>query len=601
MKRNFKKSLAILLAVFCICSSLSVIALAARTAKFDANGGELAEGVTTDMLTTTSDNKNKVVLPGKMFVRYLKNDDGKYLDKDGNVLADDDIANRVEEYVQTGWATSKTATTLAAATQFGKTYTLPRNNFTFYAFWEQQRYELTYAPGSYANPGQNEQSVVQYGNSDEGGNVFTLNGPTYVRDNYVQQGWVQNDVNEGVGLQYLNGANYTMSKNKGNGVLYPYWVPKTYTVSFVKDSADVTGDNADVTGAYDAIITAPGKDQFKRENYLLLGWSTVPGGTSAEDVELALGGRYTVEGDITFYPVWRNVDLTTSIDKPVVGFGYDCIDYDELPDAQLVNVTNLGNVEPTLVMPASNYFTVTASKSTMGLGETITLSIVPKAGLPVGQYVEDLVITSDEYDGLTITVTASFSVYDHVYPENKYKYDGNATYSSNGTETALCTNGCGTPNTRECAGSQLEYGEEYNTVIGLESVYTHHRTVSFTAYGSGLDDYEEVLTTRFVPVTWYVNDDFNGEFANGNYTAVYTHTVFGDYTLSVTYVEETLVEVEEGVFEWQANGNISEKSFDYSVTANADEEQEIVMPNTIVNIIFALFQKLFSLIGDLFG
>jgi hypothetical protein len=123
-----------------------------------------------------------------------------------------------------------------------------------------------------------------------------------------------------------------------------------------------------------------------------------------------------------------------------------------------------------------------------------------------------------------------------------------------------------------------------------------------------MDDTEDYLTTRYRPKSWYVNDEFNGEFtgnkfegtdADGDgvkenlYDVTFTHTVFGEYTLTVTYVEET----KDASGEWVATGETDTKIFDYSVGATAEEEQEIVRPNTILNIIFGLFAKLLELLG----
>ena len=40
-----------------------------------------------------------------------------------------------------------------------------------------------------------------------------------------------------------------------------------------------------------------------------------------------------------------------------------------------------------------------------------------------------------------------------------------------------------------------------------------------------------------------------------------------------------------------------EKVFEYTVGTTAEEEQEIIMPNTILSVLFGLFQKLLELLG----
>ena len=151
-------------------------------------------------------------------------------------------------------------------------------------------------------------------------------------------------------------------------------------------------------------------------------------------------------------------------------------------------------------------------------------------------------------------------------------------------------------------------------------------------------------TKRYRPVSWYVNDEFNGEFTGDNYDINFVHTSIGDYTLKIKYVEEVyacdnhgepiffceecgeltgekceycgadalaivcdlcedptcqnvLFEDEsEKTFGWVATGEEDEKSFDYYVGPSEKEEQEVVRPNTILSIIFGLFKELFALL-----
>ena len=115
----------------------------------------------------------------------------------------------------------------------------------------------------------------------------------------------------------------------------------------------------------------------------------------------------------------------------------------------------------------------------------------------------------------------------------------------------------------------------------------------FIAFGSGMDDADGVVGKRFVPVSWYVNDEFNGTFEEG-YDVVFTHTVFGSYTLTINYVEE---EYNAETEEWTPTGTTDEKTFEYTVGTTAEEEQEIVRPNTILTLIFGLFAELLKLLG----
>jgi hypothetical protein len=190
------------------------------------------------------------------------------------------------------------------------------------------------------------------------------------------------------------------------------------------------------------------------------------------------------------------------------------------------------------------------------------------------------------------------------------------------------------------------YSADNNAAVGLADQYIHHRTVRFTAFGSGCDNTEVVVgTKRYLPVSWYVNEEYNGTFEDDNFDVVFTHTVFGKYTLKINYIEQVytcdneaeptmvcfdcgeivdgdtcptcgnpteaypcelcgqtncgnaLIDPESHVCSWQATGEADEKTFEYTVGTTAEEEQEVVMPNTILTLIFGLFSKLLELLG----
>ena len=179
---------------------------------------------------------------------------------------------------------------------------------------------------------------------------------------------------------------------------------------------------------------------------------------------------------------------------------------------------------------------------------------------------------------------------------DKYVSNNDATYEADGTKTANCSNGCGCADTIIDLGSMKVYSADNNTVDGLLEEYIYHKTIRVTAYGSGTDNIQAdgtiaEGTKRFLPVSWYVNDEFNGEFTDGNFDINFVHTTFGKFTLKVNYVEQEYVNGE-----WVDTGDEDEKSFDYYVGPSEKDEQEVVRPNMIVSIIFGLFAKLFELL-----
>lgn len=103
-------------------------------------------------------------------------------------------------------------------------------------------------------------------------------------------------------------------------------------------------------------------------------------------------------------PVYDISADTESLDFGTVTEGY------EAPAEQTVTITNDGNQPQTLTQPVStNSFEVgTLSKTKLPVGETVTFTVRPKAGLPVGSYSENIVVSGLE--NTTVSVTANFTV-----------------------------------------------------------------------------------------------------------------------------------------------------------------------------------------------
>jgi hypothetical protein len=324
--------------------------------------------------------------------------------------------------------------------------------------------------------------------------------------------------------------------------------------------------------------------EFTRDGYFISAWTD--GETTYE-----LGKSVKVTGNLDLYPVWSKYDLSYEVSATEYSFGKACIGYSGI-EAFAFTFTNNGNVIFDLAVPTSAAYdiAVVSGNTKVNPGQSVTISFCPKSDLPVGKYNETFVINTG-YSQVVIDIDLSFVVQDHIF--NKYVSNNDATYEADGTKVAYCTNGCGASDTIVDVGSMKVYSIDNNDAVGIAKEYIHHRTVRFTAYGSGMDDAEGVVGKRFRPVSWYVSEEFNGEFENG-YDVVYTHTVFGNYTLTINYVEE---EYNEETGEWVATGVTDEKTFDYVVGTNAHEEQEIVRPNTILSMIFGLFAKLLSLLG----
>lgn len=572
MKTNFKKTLAVFLAVLMLTSAFSVTAFAAtytgQILPGTAEGVTLKDGITEDMLTITS-SSTRAKLPGEAYFER-------------------------EDYVQDGWTT--TASGAGTLLKFGSSQTI--NKKKFYPHWKQVVFTLTFTvgnaydttdPNNFADAEMTQPKEYKVKTDGTSAQPVVLPDAMFTREGYVQTGWTT--TKGGTGTKLAFGSTYTGSITK-NITLYPYWEAVNYVVRF-DPGAYGTGTAQEQEVAFGKTVTAPG-EIFDREGYALIGWATTD---NATEVELELNATSPkIEGDITYYPVWLKAVYDISVSENTFQYGIKCIGYSPIAE-QTVTITNEGNVTLSYTIPTSANYEITIQSGSADLkpGASLVLTIKPYDNLPVANYTEALSFVCGEAS-VCFDIDVSFRVVNHSY--STYKSCGDATYQADGYKEATCLNGCGTVDRIIDAGSMKEVGAEYNDAQGIADSYVHHRTVRFVAYGSGMDDTENYVTTRFRPVSWYVDDTYNGEFTDNEfengYEVAFTHTIFGEYTLTINYVEETK---DATTGEWVVTGETDTKTFEYTVGTTAEEEQEIVRPNTILNIIFGLFAELLKLLG----
>ena len=396
-----------------------------------------------------------------------------------------------------------------------------------------------------------------------------------------------------------NAGNYKTErrlKATSNRTYYARYDTIKYEAEFLP-GADGVGTAQTISNkTYGAGVTLPDAI-FTRPGYVQIGWAFEDGATQ---IDYALNDTsFNITENVKFYPVWQKVIYNVTQDVTRFSFGSLCEGL-PVPAAQTLTITNNGNSAVSFVLPTSTAYKVTASTTTISAnGGVATVTIQPKANLAVGKYEETLNFDFGVED-VNVSVNAKFVVNEHLFVN--YIYNNDATYSANGTETATCFVGCGATHTRECVGSKKVYLEENNTVNGLLEEYLYHKTVNITIYGSGMDDNEGIVGKRFRPVSWYVNEILNGEFAadETNFNVKYDHGDgnFGDYTLEVKYVEEE----KNADGEWVATGVEDTNVYEYSIGPSQKDEQEVVRPNMIVSIIFALFGYVMDMLtsGSLF-
>lgn len=456
-------------------------------------------------------------------------------------------------------------------------------------------YTITYKPGDYAK------ETEVYTQEAEKSVKVTLRGETYTRTGYTHSGWSTNS--RGSSRTYALERNGTITKNL---TLYPYWTVSKYTITFAggefgEGTAQTKTVNFDKT-------TASPKAIFTREGYVQVGWTaTVIEITTDADGnevftpvvdEIGLGENIAnVTGDVTYVPVWEQIVIAADVETSGTNFGSVCEDY-SVPAAETITITNTGNVTLNYTLPTSEDYSISVVSGKLALAPeaTLVVSVQPKAGLAIADHSATIDFACDQAKA-AVSVEFSFSVNAHSF--DKYVSNGDATYEEDGTKTAFCTNGCGATDTIADIGSKKVFSVDNNDAIGLLPEYVYHKTVRFTAYGSGMDNENPVEgSKRYLPTTWWVNDEHQGEFTEATgYDVNYVHTDFGQFALVITYEEQVM----NADGEWVATGETDEKVFNYSIGPSEKDEQEIIRPNTIVNIIFGLFAYFFELIGGLFG
>ena len=184
----------------------------------------------------------------------------------------------------------------------------------------------------------------------------------------------------------------------------------TATVKFTSDEAGTYYYEVVDSGAATPTIgtTEEGTACISGENTISL---TTLSGTGAKDIYIVakdaagnVSQPLKIEIPAYIAPVYDISADIQSLDFGTVTEGY------EAPAEQTVTITNAGNQPQTLTQPAStsSFEVGTLSKAELPVGETVTFTVRPKAGLPVGSYSENIVVSGLE--NTTVSVTVNFTV-----------------------------------------------------------------------------------------------------------------------------------------------------------------------------------------------
>ena len=165
-----------------------------------------------------------------------------------------------------------------------------------------------------------------------------------------------------------------------------------------------------------------GENEIELDNITASAWYVT---VVAQDAVGNISDVLKMEIPAYIAPVYDISADTQSLDFGTVTEGY------EAPAEQTVTITNAGNQPQTLTQPAStsSFEVGTLSKAELPVGETVTFTVRPKAGLPVGSYSENIVVSG--LGNTTVSVTANFTV--------KQFSSGGGSSSSGGSGTTTET------------------------------------------------------------------------------------------------------------------------------------------------------------------
>ncbi len=257
-------------------------------------------------------------------------------------------------------------------------------------------YTVTYYPGDGV---EGETYVDSFTSS------IRLREETYYREHYTQTGW---SVTDGGAKKYNLKATYRIRRNIE---LYPYWTGESYTITYSPDQYTNETDAKTVNSTYGKSIATQGAI-FTRDGYFQVGWATTE---NATEIEYDFGEIVVVEGNMNFYPVWTKIVYDGSCDSEVINFGSVCVGYTTTQKAQLV-ITNTGNVDVSVAIPVSEFYSVSITDTTVGAGEATIVTISPQKGLGVGVYKEKICFDFGTAE-VDVSVDVAFNVRNHTYTD----------------------------------------------------------------------------------------------------------------------------------------------------------------------------------------
>ena len=170
---------------------------------------------------------------------------------------------------------------------------------------------------------------------------------------------------------------------------------------YIAQDTEITLTNTEIATQGTKQACKAGENEIELDNITANAWYVA---VVAQDAAGNISQPLKIEIPAYIAPVYDISADTQSLDFGTVTEGY------EAPAEQTVTIANAGNQPQTLTQPAStsSFEVGTLSKEELPVGETVTFTVRPKAGLPVGSYSENIVVSGLE--NTTVSVTANFTV-----------------------------------------------------------------------------------------------------------------------------------------------------------------------------------------------
>ncbi len=260
-----------------------------------------------------------------------------------------------------------------------------------------------------------------------------------------------------------------------------------------------------------------------------------------------------------FETVALTVSSDTTASPAALDFGSKTVGYTEAPAAQTVTLTNTGNQNVTVTLPASANYTITAgegfanSTATLAPNGTAAFTVQPNTGLTAGDYDETLIVSGGS--DVSASIELSFEVLETYTLTVDLNGGSGSTIGGEYTEGAVVNIDAGSRSNYRFAGWTSTNGGAFADASSASTTFTMPAanttiTAAWSYIGGGGS------TTDYYRLTFETN---GGSEISSIRRAEYTTIDLTDYTPTREGYEFT---------GWYADENLTEKITSIRLTRN---------------------------------